>query len=163
MNILIFCKSFLHSTQHTDFNILCSIKCIMKKMIPMPNIPFPISFCTFTVFDHQTKPFFYPPFNWCRHIWMDPIYLTYSWIYMAVYSSYSVGQTHLSSFLLKESAFFNTRLLFSPKGIQLFTLRTVKLSFPVYKNDHSCIFRYLHIPEIVDVPIIGFSGNLNRK
>ena len=111
---------------HTYFNLLFSLKCIMKKIIHT-TISVPISSWTFTVFrfkEQHTKQFVYRPFNWYWHIRVDTIYLTYSWTYMTVYFSYSVGQTHLSSFLLqKNPTFFNTRLLFSQKGIHLLTLR----------------------------------------
>ena len=50
---------------------------------------------------------------------MDPIYLKYSWIYVVVISSYSVGQTRLSSSYLQKRKKINSRLLFSLKDICL--------------------------------------------
>ena len=52
--------------------------------------------------EHQTNQFVYPPFNWCWHVLVDLIYLTYSKTYMIVYSSYTVEQTHLSSIHLQK-------------------------------------------------------------
>ena len=127
---------------------------------------------------HHTKRFVYPPFNWYCHIRVNPIYLSYPMTYMTVYSWYSVGQTHLSPFPLQNKnkrkktpkpAFFNTRLLCSPKGTHLLTLRTVALLLTVHKNDNSCNFpftRTITLSHSEDSRCFNhrfFLGNLNRK
>lgn len=51
--------------------------------------------------EHNTNQCVYPPFNWYWHIQVDPINFIYPWTYMTINLLCSVGQTNLSSFLLR--------------------------------------------------------------
>ena len=132
---------------HIDFHLLCSLKCIMKKIIPTPNIPFPISSCTFTVLDLKNTKLNNLStllsidagiFGWIRFTWHIH---GLKWLFILLFFIQRRTDTSVFFFFCK-SYHFSTQGFSSVQKIHLFTLRTVKISLPVYKNDNSCNFRF---------------------
>ena len=132
---------------HIVFHLLCSLKCIMKKIIPTPNIPFPISSCTFTVLDLKNTKLNNLStllsidagiFGWIRFTWHIH---GLKWLFILLFFIQRRTDTSVFFSFARVIIFQHKASLQSKRSICLHWEQK-KISLPIYKNDNSCNFRF---------------------